>query len=339
MPYHYYRFSLVPPLCLVFFLGACQGQDKDRLADVNGAVITAQDVDRAGGRQLFRLSQQLYNLQRQTLDELINAQLLREEAKRQGVSVEVLLKQEVNTKVLPVTEEDIVALYKANRERIPVELDKVRNQIRDVISEQKLKTQRTLFTQSLRERAKIVTYLKPPPIHRVDVLTNGAPAKGEESAPVKIVKFEDFECPFCKTVQSTLADLLKKYEGKVRLVHKDLPLEAIHPQATLAAEAARCAGDQGKFWQYHDVLYSKAPKLGSAELKGYAKELGLDTASFDKCLGSGRHKAAVQKDLNEGAKLGLTGTPSFFINGRELSGAQPLEAFAAIIDEELAQAN
>jgi protein-disulfide isomerase len=131
---------------------------------------------------------------------------------------------------------------------------------------------------------------------------------------------------------------MKKYDGKVRLFHKDLPLEAIHPQATLAAEAARCAGDQGKFWQYHDTLYNNAPKLGAADLKAYAKEVGLDTASFDQCLESGKHKSVVQQDLNEGAKLGLTGTPSFFINGRELSGARPLEAFAAIIDDELARA-
>ena len=100
---------------------------------------------------------------------------------------------------------------------------------------------------------------------------------------------------------------------------------------------ARCAGDQGKFWQYHDTLYAKAPKLGPADLKVYAKETGLDTASFDQCLESGKHKNIVQKDLAEGAKLGLTGTPSFFINGREISGAQPLEAFAAIIEEELAR--
>jgi protein-disulfide isomerase len=170
------------------------------------------------------------------------------------------------------------------------------------------------------------------------VLIKGAPSKGASSAPVKIVKFEDFECPFCKSVQPTLAELLKKYDGKVRLSHKDLPLEAIHKQAQLAAEAARCAGDQGKFWQYHDILYSKAPKLGEADLKAYAKEVGLDSASFDGCLASRKHKGVVQQDLAEGADLGLTGTPSFFINGREISGAQPLEAFAAIIDDELARA-
>jgi len=121
------------------------------------------------------------------------------------------------------------------------------------------------------------------------------------------------------------------------LVHKDLPLDAIHPQARQAAEAARCAGEQGKFWEYHDKLYANSPKAGVEELKSYAKEVGLNSASFDQCYGSGKFRAAVQKDLNDGAQLGLTGTPTFFINGREISGAQPVEAFAAIIDEELGQ--
>jgi protein-disulfide isomerase len=154
---------------------------------------------------------------------------------------------------------------------------------------------------------------------------------------VTIVKFEDFECPFCKNVQPTLAAVLKKYDGKVRVVHKDLPLEQIHPQAQLAAEAARCAGEQGKFWEYHDALYGNAPKFGAQELKTYAKNIGLNATPFDQCLASGKYKAAVQKDLSEGAQLGLTGTPTFFINGREISGALPVESFSAIIDEELAQ--
>ncbi|HEY3167723.1 MAG TPA: thioredoxin domain-containing protein, partial [Candidatus Binatia bacterium] len=126
--------------------------------------------------------------------------------------------------------------------------------------------------------------------------------------------------------------------GKVRLVHKDLPLDAIHPQARQAAEAARCAGEQGKFWEYHDKLYANSPKASAEELKSYAKEIGLNTASFDQCFTSGKFRDLVQKDLSEGAQLGLTGTPTFFINGREISGAQPVEAFAAIIDEELGQA-
>ena len=115
-------------------------------------------------------------------------------------------------------------------------------------------------------------------------------------------------------------------------------MDAIHPQARPAAEAARCAGDQGKFWEYHDKLYAQSPKLAVEELKSAAKEIGLNVASFDQCLVGGKFKAAVQRDFSEAAGLGLTGTPAFFINGRELSGAQPIEAFTAIIDEELALA-
>ena len=311
--------------------------NSEKLAEVDGTVITRAEVDKSAGKQLQNLRQQVYQLERQKLDEYIGATLLTKEAKDRGVSVSTLLEQEVDNNVQPVSEEEIKDFYEKNKQRITVELDKVHDQIRDYVKQQRSAERKIEYFKTLRAKATITTYLKPPLIHRADVLIKGAPSKGEERAPVKIVKFEDFECPFCKAVQPTLAELLKKYDGKVRLIHKDLPLEAIHKQAQLAAEAARCAGDQGKFWQYHDTLYGKSPKFGPGDLKAYAKELGLDTASFDQCLQGGKHKSAVQRDLDEGAKLGLTGTPSFFINGRELSGAQPLEAFAAIIDEELAR--
>ena len=313
--------------------------DSEKLAEVDGRVVTRAEVDRSAGTEVRNLRQRLYQLERQKLDEYIGATLLTEEAKERGVSVSTLLEQEINNKIQPVSEDEIQAFYKQNKDRLRVELDKVHDQIRDYLAQQKTAERKNEYFKTLRAKAKITTYLKAPPIYRAEVVTNGAPSKGTGNAPVKIVKFEDFECPFCKTVQPTLTELLKKYDGKVRLVHKDLPLEAIHPQATLAAEAARCAGDQGKFWEYHDTLYGKAPKLGAGDLKSYAKEIGLNTAAFDQCLESGTHKNVVQKDLAEGAKLGLTGTPSFFINGREISGAQPLEAFSAIIDEELARGN
>lgn len=322
---------------LVFASVACRKLDEEKLAEVNGSVITTQEVEQVGGRALSDLKHKIYALQREKLAELIDARLVSDEAKRRGVSVDALFQQEVNAKILPVTDEDILTLYKANKERIPVDLDKVKDQIRDLLRNQRITSQKTLFINSLREKAKIVSYLKPPVVRRVKLDVGNAPFKGPSGAPVSIVKFEDFECPFCKTVQPTLAAVLKKYDGKVRVVHKDLPLEQIHPQAQLAAEAARCAGEQGRFWEYHDALYGNAPKFGAQELKTYAKNIGLNAAPFDQCLASGKYKAAVQKDLSEGAQLGLTGTPTFFINGREISGALPVESFSAIIDEELAQ--
>ena len=334
--------------CLFFFLlglslwvgWSCRSNnDSQKLAEVDGIVIRQAEIDRSGGKQLQNLRQQLYLLERQKLEEYIGATLLSREAKDRNISVTTLLEQEVNAKVSAVSEEDIRAFYESNKARIGVELDKVHDQIRDYLHEQKTTGRKNEYFKVLRSKAKVTTFLKPPPIQRADVPITGAPFKGSEKAPVTIVKFEDFECPFCKTVQPTLAAVLKKYDGKVRLVHKDLPLEQIHPQAQLAAEAARCAGEQGKFWDYHDALYGNSPKLGAGELKSYAKQVGLNAAPFDQCLASGKYKAAVQKDLAEGAQLGVTGTPSFFINGREISGALPVESFAAVIDEELGQAN
>ena len=238
-------------------------------------------------------------------------------------------------KILPVTDDEISTLYNANKARIPVALEKVQQKIRDFLHDQRLTAQRKLFVQSLQAKAKIVTYLTPPPVFRADVSLNDAPFKGSEKAAVTIVKFEDFQCPFCKQAQPALGEVISRYDGKIRLVHKDLPLDSIHPQARQAAEAARCAGDQGKFWNYHDVLYANSPKAGLEDLKSYAKATELDLGSFGQCLSSGKYKTAVDTDSREGARLGLTGTPAFFINGRELSGAQPLEVFVQIIDEEL----
>jgi protein-disulfide isomerase len=325
---------------LVWTMTSCQpSKDSQKLAEIAGTVITRVDIDKSGGKQLQVLRQQLYQLERQKLDEYIGAMLLTQEAKKRGVSVATLLEQEVNSSVQPPSEEEIRGLYEKNKERIPVEFEKVRDQIRKYLHEQKITERKIEYFKTLRINGKVTTYLKPPELVRVDLSLNGAPSKGSEKAEVTIVKFEDFQCPYCKAVQPNFEEVLKRYDGKVRLLHKDLPLDQIHPQARQAAEAARCADDEGKFWEYHDKLYASSPKAAPEDLKFYARDLGLKQDSFDKCLTTGKYKAAIQKDMNEAASLGLTGTPTFFINGRELSGAQSVEAISQIIDEELSRAN
>ena len=312
--------------------------DSEKIAEVDGAVITQTELSRSAGKALSKAREQLYKLERQKLDEYIGATLLTKEAKNRNISVSTLLDQEVTGKVAAITDEEIQSFYDGNKGRLGVELAKVRNQIREYLQSQKVEARKNEFLSGLRAKAKVTTYLKPPQVYRSELTIAGAPMRGTEKAPVTIVKFEDFQCPYCKTVQPRFSELLKKYDGKVRLIHKDLPLEELHPQARQAAEASRCAGDQGKFWQYHDKLYEHSPKASTDDLKTYAKEIGLNLDNFESCYTGGRHKAAVQKDLLEGAALGLTGTPVFFINGREVVGAQPMEAFTAIIDEELALA-
>jgi protein-disulfide isomerase len=323
-------------LLAVILVSACQRGDGAKVAEVDHRAILASDLQKYAGRELSLQRENLYKLEKQKLEEYISAFLLTQEAKKRGVSVEAVLDQEVNSKILPVGDDEIDVFYKSNKARIAVDLDKVREQIRSYLRNQKIQAQKALFFESLRSKAKVVTYLKPPPVFRAELSLAGEPFKGSETAPVTIVKFEDFHCPFCKQVQPTFNELLSRYNGKVKLVHKDLPLESLHPQARQAAEAARCAYEQGKFWEYHDKLYANSPKASADDLKSYAKEVGLNVDSFERCFASGKYKAVVQQDLNEGARLGLTGTPTLFINGREISGNQPLEAFEAIIDDELA---
>jgi len=328
--------------CLLIILSfatfACgTGKNDEKIAEIDGIAVTRTELNQSGGKILMDIRAQLYRAEKQKLDELITQKILAREAQKIGVSVATLVEQEVYSKVTAVTEDEIETLYKNNKERIPLELKDVRSQIAEILKNQKIEIRKSQYLKSLKEASRVVTYLKPPSIYRVDIAVRDSPFKGPPGAPITIIKFEDFQCPFCKQAQPTLVELLKRYDGKVRVVHKDLPLDSIHSLAHQSAEAARCAGEQGKFWNYHDVLYANSSKLRLEDLKGYASEIGLDVESFRACYNSGKFKPVVQNDLITGSQLGITGTPTFFINGRELSGAQPLEAFAAIIDEELAR--
>jgi protein-disulfide isomerase len=305
------------------------------LAQVDGVAITAEEVDKALAAELSKLHEQIYELRRQKVEALIAERLLATEAAKRGISVPALVDAEVTPKVRVVTEQEVDTFYKANKARLKGTEASLREQIRTHLQKQKLSAQRDVFIHSLRAQATVVVLLESPPPLRIPISVDGAPFKGSATAPVTIVKFEDFQCPFCKQVQPTFDQLLSRYGDKVRLVHRDFPIDSLHPQARQAAEAARCATDQGKFWAYHDILYANAPKAGPDQLKTYARELGLDLPAFDQCLTSGKHQAAVQKDIEEGTRAGVTGTPAFFIDGRFISGAQPLENLVRVVDDEL----
>ena len=325
----------VAGVAVVAATGAFNKERRSIVADVDGQVVYASDLEKSAAKVLSEQRQRLYQFEKQKLEEYIDAVLLTRAAKKSGISIETLLDREVHSKIMPITDDEIEVFYGSNKSRLGMGLKEAREQIREFLRVKKTEIQKTLYLKSLRSNSRIETYLKAPPLFRAEVPITGAPSKGPEHALVTIVKFEDFQCPFCKQVQATIMELLSRYNGKIRLVHKDLPLDSIHPQARQAAEAARCAHEQGKFWSYHDILYANYPEMSEVNLKNLARKVGLDFNAFDRCLSSGKYKAAVQRDLIDGTKLGVTGTPTFFINGREISGNQPLEIFAAIIDEEL----
>jgi len=179
---------------------------------------------------------------------------------------------------------------------------------------------------------------------RYKIPTDGFPSLGPANAPITLVEFADFQCPFCRQwEQETYKPLLDAYPGKIRIVYRDFPLTSIHPNAMPAAEAGQCANEQGKFWDYHDKLFSSDINdqfsnntLTEDSYKQIAQDLGLDMAKFDACLTSNKYQKAIQADMDFAANLGINSTPTFFINGLAVIGAQPLSSFQNVIDKELA---
>jgi protein-disulfide isomerase len=235
-----------------------------------------------------------------------------------------------------VTPAERKAFYEQNKARMGtmVEADALAR-IDSGLREQRTRERQAAFLDSLRAKAGVRVLLDAPRL-RVETALDD-PSRGPANAPVTIVEFSDFQCPFCARVTATLKKLEETYPGKIRLVYRDFPLVQIHPRASRAAEAARCANDQSKFWAMHDALFSHQDKLEDVDLKKAAADLGLDAAKFDQCLESGRHRAQWQKAAADGERYGVSSTPAFFVNGRLMVGAQPYEAFARVIDEELAR--
>jgi protein-disulfide isomerase len=175
---------------------------------------------------------------------------------------------------------------------------------------------------------------RPDPSRRYTVNTSGSPSRGSESAKIAIVEFSDFQCPFCSRVAPTLEQVRTSYPDEVRIVFKHLPL-AMHSKAPAAHAAAEAAHRQGKFWEMHDLIFAKQAEMSPEKYVEYAQQIGLDVEKFKRDVASEEVKKKVDADAAEAAKLGVSGTPGFFVNGRFLSGAQPYPAFEALVKEEL----
>ena len=186
-----------------------------------------------------------------------------------------------------------------------------------------------------REATDDVVVTLAPPRQEIEVLPED-PVRGPDNAPIEIVEFSDFDCPYCQRATNTLAKILVEYGDQIRFVYKDYPLPS-HPNAFKAAEAGNCANDQGQFWPFHDRLFERQGSLDVPSLKTYASELGLDTDAFEACLDSGQYASRVERDLQIGSGYGVSSTPTLFVNGRAVVGAMPYESFVEIIQEELSR--
>ena len=254
------------------------------------------------------------------------------EAVKEKKTKEQLLEAEVDSNVETPSNEEVEAFYEANKERIPIPKEQALPQVKQYMVERSRAQFRDMLIARLKKDFGFKSYLEP---LRAQIATAGFPSRGPAAALVTIVEFSDFECPYCGGLFPTLKQVEKNYPQTVRIVYRQFPLANIHQHAEKAAEASLCANEQQKFWEFHDSMFGKQSELSVADLKQRAVDLKLNTQAFNQCLDSGRHAAAIQTDIQEGARNGVSGTPALFINGRLLTGNQPYAEIKEIIEDEL----
>ncbi|HKD41470.1 MAG TPA: thioredoxin domain-containing protein [Myxococcaceae bacterium] len=302
------------------------------VATIGSEKVTAAQLDDSIKSQLQGLEKQKFQLRKQGLDKLVMDKLIKAEAAKKGMTQEQYVKSEIEDKVPPPSDQQVQDFFNQNKARLPPDskLETFKPQIVNYLTQtQRQQRAQTVYDQ-LRKENKVVVKLSEP---RQQVEAKG-PARGPNNAPITLVEFSDFQCPFCGKAHDTVEQVMQSYAGKVRLVFRHFPLE-FHKNAEKAAEASMCANEQGKFWEYHDVLFKNQQTLEVPQLKDHATEVGLDGSTFATCLDSGKYKKAVDEDMAAGQKVGVSGTPAFFINGVMLSGAQPFDEFKKVIDQEL----
>jgi protein-disulfide isomerase len=302
-------------------------------AKVGGEQITIAEIDAKLARELFveeyepLYSSKLHEARKRMLAQMIEELLLTQAARDRGISREQWL-AEAMAAMAPINDEQIAAVYEENRSRFPegTTLDEVREQLRQYLEARRP----MLLMAQLREQGAVDQDV---PRERIEVEALG-PAQGIASAPVTLIEFSDFQCPYCGKARTTLAQLRARFKDDLRIVYRHLPLD-FHPEALDAAYASVCAQQQERFWEYHDLLFDNPKELGRKHLVEYAKQAGLDRDDFESCLGSEAPRQQVAVDMRLAEALGLRATPSFFVNGLMLQGALPFDDFEALIQSEI----
>ena len=324
------RFILMTIVALAAAAGMARAAD-DVAATVGSTTISKADLEKHVKPRLIEIDNERFEALKDGLDEMVADELFKQEAKARNVSPEQLEATEITAKAGEPTDAEIQQVYDANKAQLQGQtLDAVKPRIVEFLKEQKAAARKEAFINELKGKYKTVVNLKAPV---VEVSTGGRPEKGPKDAPITMIVFSDYECPFCRRAESTVEEVLKKYEGKIKYVFRDYPLP-FHSKARPAAVAANCAIPQNKYFEYNNKLF--VTDLSPENFKKIATDLGMDPKKFDECVAKNDQKS-IETDLADGGAVGVNGTPAFFINGRMLSGAQPAEAFTVIIDEELAK--
>jgi protein-disulfide isomerase len=286
--------------------------------------------------QLVAIEQQQYDVKRQFLEQMIFERLIEEAARQDGLSVDEYLQKNVADQVPEPDESQVNGVLSQYRSRLNPDPAKAREQVVEALKQQSQQQLQADLQKRLFREAEVAILIEPPRFE-AQIADYHPERGGGRKAPVTLVEYTDFQCPFCTRVQPTLDEIVERYGDNVRHVFKQLPL-AMHAQAQLAAEASLCAADQGKFWEFHDWLFANSRRINRDTLSEQARELSLDEVGFASCLDEKVHTLRVQQDMQEAQQFGISGTPGFLVNGRVLRGAQPIERFIQVIDEELRRA-
>lgn len=334
----------------------------DILAEVQGETLTEEGLRKQIGTYLIPVENDEYAILKWGVEEWIQNRLLEKEARAQGISVEELYRSQIWSKV-QISYEDIQNYYNKNRELFPQPLETagpfISQQLRQ-IEYAKIKEQ---YLTELRKKYKVKNLLKQPQSFVKGLALPGAarsgqptplpspaaqaaagkieirsevgkpPAKGPSNARITMTEFADFHCSFCKKVAGTLDKVFENYPGKIQFLFRHFPLSKTPGAGSfLTHEASTCAQEQGKFWEYHDAIFSLPGAPQEADLGTLAKNIGLDEGRFQECLKSGRYRSVIEEDAKEGERKGVQGTPMIFINDQTIEGAYPYEHFASVIE-------
>jgi predicted DsbA family dithiol-disulfide isomerase len=308
------------------------------LGTVNGVPVRRAALDKALDRELMNVDneakQRELHLLWVAVDDAMTDALLASEAERRGLSVRELRRQEIEGKMSMPSDEEVRAIYDANKDVIQVPFDEAAPHIKRQLAEEQFDGIERSMVERLRNGADVRYAIPVPELPRFPVELGEPPVRGKADAKVTIVEFSDFECPYCSRASDLLKRLLALYPNDLRVAFRDFPLSQ-HRNAQKAAEAAQCAREHDKFWEYHDLLFANSRTLENDNIRKYASEVGLDLAAFDACLASDRPKKAVAGHQEAGRAIGVDGTPAIFVNGVKLIGLLPLPLLQAIIDREL----
>ncbi|MFO8172862.1 MAG: thioredoxin domain-containing protein [Longimicrobiales bacterium] len=315
------------------------GEIPEVLATIGDEEVTMADIRNRMGDELDRMEMQYLRARSRaiesTLEMVLRERVILKEARGLDMSVDELVAAEAGGSLDP-SELEVEIWYQENQARLGGRtLEDVRSQIADHLRDERRREVAFELEDRLFREREVAIHFEPV---RLNLDNESSPFLGPEDAPVTLVEFSDFECPYCARLAPTLNRLREAFGDDLRIVYRQFPLTSIHPGAFKAAEGSLCAHEQGRFWEMHDLMFAEMQQLAVADLKEKARRLGLDGARFDECLDSGRYVEQVQADLREASRIGVTGTPALFINGVQLEGgAVAFETAASAIRKELAR--